>query len=79
MADNAMCVIQFSVKYESQLSKVEGGKQSERKINFQFYITENFEQINAFNFQYKFDLEWKNENYSSKYFLKSYLAYKQLK
>lgn len=76
MADNAMCVIQFAVKYEFQLSKVEGGKQSERKNNFPTYITENLEQINAFNFQYKFYLEQKNENYSGKYFLKRYLAYK---
>lgn len=54
-------------------------KESEKKINFSFYITENFDQINAFYFQYKFYLEWKNENDSIKYFLKSYLGYKQRK
>lgn len=54
-------------------------KERGKKINFPFHITENFDQINAFYFQYKFYVEWKNENDSIKYFLKIYLGYKQRK
>lgn len=43
------------------------------------YMRENFDKIKAFYFQYKFYLEWKNENDSIKCFLKSYLVYKERK
>lgn len=52
--------------------KESGGKKKKQSTS----ITENFYHINASYIQYKFYLEWKNENDSIKYFPK-HLGYKQ--
>lgn len=74
-----MWVLHILEKTFIQASKwrEDDGMKGSAKNNSPFYVTANFNQINATYFQYMFYLTWWNENDSIKYFLKSYSDYKQ--